>query len=100
MAVKGEVENLDERLLNAVFRALAEPSRRRVLELIDQHPGITVQELVEHLPVSRFAIMKHLNVLEASWLVRRERDGLVKRLYVDPGPLERLPPWVARFKRR
>lgn len=98
--MKSKVENLDERLLDAVFRALAEPTRRRLLELIQERPGITVQELVEHFPVSRFAIMKHLNVLEGAWLVRREREGMTKRLYLDPGPMERVPQWVARFRRR
>jgi DNA-binding transcriptional ArsR family regulator len=100
MAMKGAVENLDERLLDAVFRALAEPTRRRILELIHASPGISLQELVAHFPVSRFAIMKHLNVLEGAWLVRRERDGMTKRLYFDPGPLERVPQWVAKLEKR
>jgi DNA-binding transcriptional ArsR family regulator len=99
MAVK-TVENMEARLLNAAFRALAEPMRRRILELIHESPGMTIQELVEHFPVSRFAIMKHLNVLEAAWLVRREREGAAKRLYLDTGPLEGIPAWISTLKKR
>jgi DNA-binding transcriptional ArsR family regulator len=98
--VKDPVENLDERLVDVVLRALGDPIRRRILELVRDAPGMTIQELTGHFRVSRFAIMKHLNLLEASWLVRRERDGTAKRLYLDAGPLQVVPRWIATFRKR
>lgn len=58
-----------------VFKALADATRRELLSLISKQPGINVTALCEGFPVSRFAIMKHLNILEAAGLVIRTRAG-------------------------
>lgn len=81
-----------------VFRALGDETRRRILELVQAHPGIPLSELFEHFSVSRFAIMKHITVLETAWLVRRERDGAIKRLHLDRAPLEHVRAWLTRFE--
>src|SRR5262245_324814 len=81
-----------------VFGALADATRRRILELVRERPGITLLELSEHFPVSRFAVMKHLNQLEQAGLLRRERTGTSKRLYFEPGPLAELRSgWLDRM---
>lgn len=90
----------DDRLLDRGLKALADGTRRRILQIVAEQPGIRVQDLVTHFPISRFAVMKHVNVLEAAWLVRRVRDGVSKRLYLDTEPLEEIPAWIEELKAR
>lgn len=83
---------------DAIFKALADPTRRRIIELVEGGQGITIHELCTHFPVSRFAVMKHLNILEDVGIVRREREGASKRLFFDPGPLREVhEAWLGRF---
>jgi DNA-binding transcriptional ArsR family regulator len=67
--------------LGPIFFALADPLRRRVLEAAIAHDGATVTQLCELFPVSRFAIMRHLNTLEATGLIRREVHGRERQVY-------------------
>lgn len=70
-----------------LWRALADPSRRRVLDLLRRAPS-TVGALAEEFEdVTRFAVMKHLAVLEAAGLVLAERVGRERRLRLNPAPL-------------
>jgi DNA-binding transcriptional ArsR family regulator len=71
----------------AIFSALADPTRRRILEILKSTPGLTTQELTAHFSVSRFAVMKHLNILESAGLIRRDREGVSKFLYFESAPL-------------
>lgn len=67
--------------LSRIFGALSDPLRRQVLEALIAAPGRTVNELCEQFPVSRFVIMRHLNVLEDAGLLERKRDGKEKHLH-------------------
>ena len=82
-------------VVNDVFRALADPNRRRLLDLLHERNGQTLRELCEHLDMSRQAVTKHLLLLQACNLlttVRRPgpsfriRNGLDLRANVDPTP--------------
>ncbi len=57
--------------------------RREIIEIIQRHPGVTVNELCERFPVSRFVIMRHLNALEDGEIIVRVREGKEKQLFVD-----------------
>jgi DNA-binding transcriptional ArsR family regulator len=61
-------------LIDHVFDALADPTRRRIVEHLGRAPA-TAGEIAEHLPVTRQAVVKHLAILEEAGLVRGERDG-------------------------
>ena len=83
---------------DAVFRALADPSRRRILDLLKARPGTTVGELGERFDFSRFAVMKHLRVLEAVGLVVPRREGKSKRLYLNAVPIQTIyDRWISRY---
>lgn len=69
--------------LNRAFHALSDPMRREIIEIIQRHPVMTVNELCERFPVSRFVVMRHLNALEDGEIVVRVREGKEKQLFVD-----------------
>ena len=83
---------------DAVFRALADPSRRRILDLLKARPGTTVGELGERFEFSRFAVMKHLRVLEEVGLVVPRREGKSKRLYLNAVPIQTIyDRWISQY---
>lgn len=83
--------------LDAVFGALADPTRRAILEQLAQG-GATVGELAEPFDVSRPAISKHLRVLERAGLVLRHRDGRVSRCGLDASPMAGASAWVEQYR--
>jgi DNA-binding transcriptional ArsR family regulator len=78
----------------AVFGALADPMRRRLLTAIAEHPS-TATELATSLPISRQAVVKHLNSLSAAGLLERQRTGRDVRYRVTPEPLSSAASWMA-----
>lgn len=78
----------------AVFGALADPMRRRLLTEIATHPA-TATELASALPISRQAVTKHLNSLASAGLLERSRDGRDVRYRVTPEPLSDAVSWMA-----
>lgn len=85
-----------------VFKALADPTRRAILDLLFESDGRTLVELCRHFPdLSRFGVMKHLSVLEAADLVLTERSGREKRHYLNPVPIEQVANrWISRYAAR
>lgn len=82
--------------LDTVFKSLANSDRRAVLTVLNEHPGMTVNELAERVNISRYALMKHLKLLEDAGLVRPKRNGRSKELHYRPGPIRRLMEgWLA-----
>ena len=77
-----------------VFSALADPTRRRLLSAIAAHPA-TATELAGELPISRQAVVKHLNTLAQAGLLEREREGRDVRYRVTPEPLSDAVTWIA-----
>jgi predicted transcriptional regulator len=72
----------------AVFDALGNETRRRILDLIKADPGCTVGELAAHFDVTRIAVMHHLRQLEDCELVISRKDGRARRLYHNPVPIQ------------
>jgi len=84
--------------LDPVFRALADPNRRRILDLLKSRPGTTVGDLGRGFAFTRFAVMKHLRVLEEVGLVVRRREGKTKRLYLNAVPIQTIyDRWISQY---
>jgi DNA-binding transcriptional ArsR family regulator len=82
--------NRDDDTLDAVLFALASEPRRRVLDVLKAEPGCNLNRVCEHFEaeMTRFAVMKHVNVLEAAGLVISERTGRDKRLWFNVVPIQ------------
>ena len=84
--------------LDTVWRALSNPLRRRMLDLLMLGP-LTTGALVEEFPeLSRFAVMQHLKVLQVAELVTAIRQGRLRYNYINPVPIQRIyDRWVSRY---
>ncbi|MCB9758793.1 MAG: helix-turn-helix transcriptional regulator [Alphaproteobacteria bacterium] len=82
-----------------VFRAVADPTRRAILDLLRDGRACAVTDLVDHFDVTQPAISQHLKVLREAGLVSVTRDGR-RRLYaLNPEPLRAVYDWVAHYER-
>jgi DNA-binding transcriptional ArsR family regulator len=84
----------DDRV-DAVFAALADPTRRRLLGRLAEQPSATATELAASEPVSRQAVVKHLQSLGEAGLVTPARTGREVRYALTPAPLEDAVGWMA-----
>lgn len=84
--------------LNLVFQALADATRRQIIERLSQGP-LSVGELAQPLDMSLPAVMQHLQVLEGSGLVRSEKVGRVRTCRVEPAALEVADAWINARRR-
>ena len=91
-------DTTDDAALDRVFAALADPTRRAILARLTRGEG-TVGELAEPFAMSRPAVSKHLNVLEAAGLIHRMPEGRINRCRFDPEPLNAATAWVERYRR-
>ena len=80
--------------LDRLFQALADPTRRGIVERLSRAPA-TVSELARPLPISLPAVLQHLQLLEASGLVRSEKVGRVRTCRIEPAALSRAEQWIA-----
>ena len=85
--------------MSPVFRALSDPSRRLLLDRLFERDGQTLGELCMHLPeMTRFGVMRHLDVLEAAALVTTRREGREKRHYLNPVPIRLMHDrWISKY---
>jgi len=84
--------------VDAVFKALADPSRRRLLDGLASEPGATLGALCAPLPITRQAVSKHLAVLESAGLVVSRWSGREKRHWLNPVPIVEIHDrWLSRF---
>ena len=84
-----------------VFRALADPTRRHLLDRLSERGGQTLTELERDLSMTRFGVMKHLRVLEGANLVVARRAGRAKRHYLNPVPIRQMHDrWMSKFTER
>jgi DNA-binding transcriptional ArsR family regulator len=87
--------------MDAVFKALADPSRRLLLDRLHGRNGQTLGELCEHLRMSRQAVTKHLVVLEDANLVVTIWRGREKLHYLNPAPIYEIAErWIGKFDRK
>jgi len=78
----------------AVFGALSDPTRRALLAAVAEHPATTATELAAQLPISRQAVLKHLNALTEAGLLDRTRSGREVRYQFTPAPLSDAVDWM------
>jgi uncharacterized protein YndB with AHSA1/START domain/DNA-binding transcriptional ArsR family regulator len=84
--------------MDAVFRALADPTRRSLLDELFRHDGQTLSALEERVPMTRFGVMKHLKVLEEAGLVVTKRRGREKLHFLNPVPIRLVHDrWVSKY---
>ena len=85
-----------------VFKALADPTRRRLLDLLHDADGRTLSHLEAQVEeMSRFGVMKHLKVLEAARLVVTRRSGREKLHFLNPVPIRLIHDrWISRYTER
>jgi DNA-binding transcriptional ArsR family regulator len=86
--------------VDKVFKALADPSRRKLLDRLHANSGQTLSELCEHLDMTRQAVTKHLALLEAANLVATVWYGREKLHYLNPVPLQEIyDRWISKYER-
>jgi DNA-binding transcriptional ArsR family regulator len=85
--------------LDRVFQALADPSRRLMVERLTRGPA-SVSELAQPLEMSLAAVVQHVQVLEASGLVRSEKVGRVRTCTIEPDTLRSAERWIAERRTR
>jgi DNA-binding transcriptional ArsR family regulator len=84
--------------MDEVFKALADPTRRELLDRLFERDGQTLSALEEPLPMSRFGVMKHLKVLEEAGLVTTQKRGREKLHYLNPVPIRLIHDrWVSKY---
>src|ERR671911_351049 len=86
--------------MDDVFRALADPTRRHLLDRLHEDNGQTLGQLCEHLGMRRQSVSQHLDLLEAANLISTVRQGRTKLHYLNPVPLQEMQErWVDKFER-
>ena len=85
-------------LKHDVFQALADPTRRKILQLLSREE-MAVGKISEPFPISRTAVTKHLSVLSDAGLVRERKTGRERRYRLQPEPLLEVKQWLAYYER-
>ena len=87
---------------DVVFRALADPTRRHLLDQLYERDGRTLSALVDEQPeMTRFGVMKHLRVLEGAGLVATRRSGREKLHFLNPVPIRLIHDrWIDKYTER
>lgn len=94
------VRSDDDSAMDQVFKALADGTRRRLLDRLHEHSGQTLGELCERIDMTRQSVTQHLAVLEAANLVSTVRRGREKLHYLNPVPLHEIQErWIDKFER-
>src|SRR5436305_14710460 len=84
-----------------VFKALADPTRRHLLDRLYERDGRTLTELESDLEMTRFGVMKHLRLLEEAGLVVTRREGRQKLHYLNPVPIRLIHDrWIDKYRER
>src|ERR1700760_2095269 len=84
--------------MDEVFKALADPTRRSLLDELFREDGQTLGALEQRLPMTRFGVMKHLKVLEEAGLVGTRRGGREKLHFLTPVPIRLVHDrWVSKY---
>ncbi len=96
--IVNQMVKCNARLLNRTFSALADPTRRRILEHL-AHGERCVTDLARPYSMSLPAVSKHLRVLENAGLIRRRRHGRVHSLKLEAAPMKQASRWIEEYRR-
>jgi DNA-binding transcriptional ArsR family regulator len=85
---------------DVLFKALADPGRRKLLDLLHAHDGRSLNDLCEHMDMTRQGVTQHLDLLETANLITTVRRGREKLHFLNPVPLQEIyERWIAKFER-
>src|SRR6266581_6264332 len=91
----------DRGAMDSVFKALADPTRRGLLDELSEQDGQSLTALEQRLPMTRFGVMKHLRVLADAGLVVTRRSGREKLHYLNPVPIRLIHDrWIDKYTER
>ena len=86
--------------MDAVFKALADPTRRRLLDRLHARNGQTLNELCEQMDMTRQAVTKHLGLLEEANLIATIKEGREKHHFLNPVPINDIAErWIGKYER-
>ncbi len=86
--------------MDAVFQALAHAQRRRMLDIVTERPGCSVNELCAYFDMSRIAVMKHLRVLHDAMLLVSAKEGRTRRIFFNAVPIQMIHDrWTTQYSR-
>lgn len=74
--------------IDEVFEALAHAARRKMLDIVKDQPGCSVQDVCDHFEMTRIGVMKHLRILERANLLTSAKQGRVRKLYFNAVPIQ------------
>lgn len=83
--------------METIFSAVADPTRRLILDRLRSHGPLSVKQLADPLPISRQAVTKHLDILLKSHLVEMRRVGRERMHLLNPQPLQELEEWLQPY---
>ena len=87
--------------MDEVFKALADPTRRKLLDELFKADGQTLSALQKRLPMTRFGVMKHLKLLEEAGLVATRRQGREKLHFLNAVPIRTIHDrWINKYRER
>ena len=83
-----------------VFHALASGTRRRIIDLVNDMPGCSVNDVCKYFDTSRVAVMKHLKVLESADLIVSRKQGRTRELYFNAVPIQMIyDRWTSQYSK-
>ncbi len=85
--------------LDRTFAALADPTRRYVLQRLTDEPGLSVSALAQPLSLKLPGLMKHLDVLSDAGLITRTKTGRTVAVQLSAGPMQEAMAWLERYER-
>src|SRR5436305_4509990 len=91
------IDKMDGEQLDRAFAALGDPVRRALVARLSRGEA-TVNELAEPFPITKQAVSRHLQVLEAAGLITRSRDGQRRPCHLDPAALEAMTGWIDGYR--
>src|SRR5215212_9993920 len=91
------IDKMDDAQLDRAFTALGDPVRRAIIARLSRGEA-TVNELAEPFPITKQAVSRHIQVLEAAGLITRSRDGQRRPCHLDPVALEALTGWIDGYR--
>ncbi len=84
--------------MDEVFKALADPNRRKILDIVRDNPGINVNELSEYFQSTRYGTMKHIKLLEEANLLVSSRQWKEKKLHINAIPIQMIyERWISKY---
>ena len=89
--------SVDDDALDRAFTALGDPVRRALIARLSRGDA-TVNELAEPFAITKQAVSRHIQVLEAAGLITRSRDGQRRPCHLDPAALEALTSWIDEYR--